>query len=82
VFRGSTIGQLVKMLETEYTANLSTLKRSEYNEDTIKRFREYVRNCDRALADRKIAPSQADKVLSCKMLVEKELEWYVKKRGH
>lgn len=66
------------MIEVEYTANLSSIPREKYDEKVAQRFEDFIRLCDRALADRRIAPSQADKVLSYRMLVEKELEWYRK----
>jgi len=78
VKRASTIGQLVKMIEVEYTANLSVIPREKYDQATLQRFKDFIKMCDEALANRKIAPSQADKVLAYKMLVEKELEWYRK----
>jgi len=79
VKRASTIGQLVRMIEVEYTANLSVIPREKYDDGTVQRFKEFIEMCDEALANRKIAPSQADKVLSYKMLAEKELEWYTKR---
>lgn len=78
VKRASTIGQLVRMIEVEYTANLSSIPREKYDEKVAQRFKAFIEMCDRALSDRRIAPSQADKVLAYKMLVEKELEWYRK----
>ena len=81
VKRASTIGQLVRIIEVEYTANLSVIPREKYDDDTLQRFKEFIEMCDEALANRKIAASQADKVLTYKMLIEKELEWYSKHRA-
>ncbi|MEM0271855.1 MAG: hypothetical protein QW514_04850 [Thermoprotei archaeon] len=78
VKRASTIGQLVRMIEIEYTANLSVIPRDKYDENVAQKFKEFIELCDDALKNRKIAPSQADRVLSYKMLIEKELEWYNK----
>jgi len=55
------------------------IPREKYDDGTVQRFKEFIEMCDEALANRKIAPSQADKVLSYKMLAEKELEWYTKR---
>jgi hypothetical protein len=82
VKRASTIGQLVRMIEVEYTANLSVISRDKYDDKVAQKFREFIALCDQALANRKIAPSQADKVLSYRMLVEKELEWYSRHAKH
>lgn len=81
MFRGSTIGQTVKMLETEYVSNLSSIPREKYDDSVMRRFKEFVKLCDGVLRDRRIAPSQADRVMSYKMLIEKEVEWYSKKIG-
>lgn len=78
MFRGSTVGQIVKMLETEYVANLSSIPRSKYDEKVKERFKAFIRDCDRVLSDRRIAPSQADRVMSYKLLVQTELEWLEK----
>lgn len=76
--RASTIGQLVRMIEVEYKANLSVIPREKYDEKVAQKFEEFIELCDQALSNRRIAPSQADKVLAYRMLVEKELEWYRK----
>jgi hypothetical protein len=75
----TTIGQAVKMLEVEYTSELSAIPREKYDEHVIGRFRKFVADCDRVLSNRKIAPSQADRVMTYKILVEKEIEWFTKK---
>ncbi|MEM3670617.1 MAG: hypothetical protein QW767_02610 [Thermoprotei archaeon] len=80
MFKGSTVGQQVKMLETEYVANLSSIPRERYDKGVEERFLSFVKMCDRVLADRRIAPSQADKIMSYKLLVETELEWIRKRQ--
>lgn len=77
----STVGQAVKILETEYTSALSTIPRDRYDERVIERFRKFVTECDRVLSNRKIAPSQADRVMTYKILIEQEIEWFMRKAG-
>jgi hypothetical protein len=76
VYRGSTVGQLVRMIETEYTSRLSTISREKYDEQTILKFKEFVKTCEKILSNPRISPSQADKVMSYKLLIEREIEWY------